>query len=104
MREYIENILYDASGLIVGLNESKTSVILGHPKSNDWVVLGEPDFKKFRESYEADKTSAKFDGFGYSLVEKGVMLNQHDNCVFLHRELLNSFGGRWSNNNNRRTR
>jgi hypothetical protein len=100
MREYISSIVYEGSGLTIGINEPKTCLIFGHQDLDEWVVLDENDLKLFKDAWKADKSKMKFDGFGYKAIEgnygKGALLNQNGSSVFIHRDILDGFAGRWS--------
>ncbi len=86
MKEYINKMLHDVSGLVIGMNEGGTSMIFG--QNDEWVVLGEKELKTVISELKKDVMTGKFDGFDYSMREKGLLLNQQGHSVYINRDVF----------------
>lgn len=86
MKEYIDKTIFNASGLTIGFNKTRTSLIFG--QNDEWVVLDPEDILKIKKSLQQNKEAAIFDGFNFSLQQKGIILNQQNNSVYVHRDVF----------------
>ena len=86
MKEYITDTIYDASGLVIGYNHGATSLIFG--QNNEWIVLDNMDIKRVIENLKKNKVKCDFDGFNYTMRPKGILFNQHNNSVYVDRNVF----------------
>lgn len=85
MKEYIEKVLYNASGFIIGQN-SKNSFILG--QDNQWVVLDSLDIKKIKNTLSLNKNKGVFDGFNFTGNQNTITINQQGHTIVLDRSIF----------------
>jgi hypothetical protein len=89
MKEYIKNVLYEGSGLIIGMNDYGTSMIFG--QNNEWIVLGENDVKNVVKKLSQNHMTGDMGGFDYSMRQKGILFNQQGHSVYVDRDVFAKF-------------
>lgn len=88
MKEYIKDILYEGSGLLIGKNE-RGSIILG--QNNSWVILDKNDIKNVKISLLEDKDWGDFDGFNFRSQKSGLSFNQYGDSVYIDKSIFDQY-------------
>lgn len=94
MREYIDHVVYEGSGLLIGRN-NKGSIILGEKNTSGsifgWVVLDKHDVKKVSLSLSEQKKFGQFDGFNFKESNQGLSFGQGGDSVYVDKSIFQQY-------------
>lgn len=88
MREYMKQVLYEGSGLLIGKND-KGSIILG--QNGLWVVLDKKDIKNVGLCLSEQKNRGIFDGFDFKKQNSTLFFNQYGDSVCMDKSIFQQY-------------
>jgi hypothetical protein len=88
MREYMKQVVYDGSGLLIGKND-KGSIIIG--QNGGWVVLDRRDISSIGLCLSEQKEMGVFDGFNFSKKQADLFINQQGDTVSMHKSIFQQY-------------